>query len=131
MKGRNLLNPVQWWRTLTEILAGKPISIYPNLMMRRWKTSVKTESEWNLRDVCLGKIECTEFCNHIPNERYVFGVPLHWGSRESQLESSWKSVILNSVANEISSKLPLTLNVFILARKFILYLQKRKKWQAG
>ena len=52
-------------------------------------------------------------------------------AEESQLQSSWKSVILSSVADEISSKLPLTLNLFILARKFSLYLQKRKKYQAG
>lgn len=75
----------------------------PKLMMRRWKTSVKTELEWNLRDVCLGKIECTEFCNHIPNERYEFGVPLHWGSRristriilkkcDSQFCSKWNII---------------------------------------
>ena len=36
-------------------------------------------------------------------------------AEESQLQSSWKSVILSSVADEISSKLPLTLNLFILA----------------
>ena len=48
-------------------------------------------------------------------------------AEESQLESSWKSVILSSVADETSSKFPLTLNLFVLARKFSLFLQERKK----
>ena len=48
-------------------------------------------------------------------------------AEKSQLESSWKAVVLNSVADEMSSKSPLTLNLFFLARKFILYPQERKK----
>ena len=48
-------------------------------------------------------------------------------AEKSQLESSWKSVILSSVADETSSKFPLTLNLFVLARKFNLFLQERKK----
>ena len=81
-KGKKLIESSPMVKEINRNLSRETNFYLPKFDDKKMKTtSVKTESDWNLRDVCLGKTRCTEFCNHIPNERHEFGVPLHWHSR--------------------------------------------------
>lgn len=81
-EGKKLIESSPLVKEINRYLSRENNFYLPNFDNKKMKrTSVKTESEWNLRDVWLGKTRCTEFCNHIRNERHEFGVPLHWRSR--------------------------------------------------